>query len=273
MLAKLIKLEFKSTYQKFLPLYLTLFVFIVMGVINLNYGLPPGESIIYDSFNALLTAFYVLSLIAVVVVTGVLIVMRFYKNFLTDQGYLIFTLPATVEQHVLAKLIVAFVWTTLSTCALLLSLLALFSTQVGSWNNMLLTINQGYEMALFHMGDQFHSTLIIIILYLIISPISSTLMYYLAMSFGQLSRTHKILTSIGAYLAISIVLQLVSSLFASLFMPKYYQIMETTIDPTVEMAFSFMNSTFIFSLLLNIALAVGSFFLVSYLLKNKLNLE
>ena len=35
---------------------------------------------------------------------------RFYKNLLGDEGYIMFTLPASVHQHVWSKLIVSAVW-------------------------------------------------------------------------------------------------------------------------------------------------------------------
>lgn len=273
MLAKLIKLEFKSTYQKFLPLYLILLVFTVMGVINLNYGLPPGENSFYDAVNGLLVGFYVLSLIAVVIVTGVLIVMRFYKNFITDQGYLMFTLPATVEQQVLAKLIVAFVWSSISSFVFLLSLTVLFGTQTIPWNDVFLSIHQAYEMALYQFGGQFNLLLILLILALILSPLNSILMYYLSMSIGQLSRTHKVITSIGAYLGITIALQLVSSLLTTLLMPGYFRMFENVVEPTPEKIFGFVNNLSILSIVTGVILTVVFYFLTCYILKHKLNLE
>lgn len=273
MLAKLVRLEFKSTYRQLLPLYLVLAVLTAMGLANLSYSLPPGENAFYDTISGLLFGLYVLALIALVVVTNVLIVMRFYKNLLTDQGYLMFTLPATVEQHILAKLIVGFVWMSLSGILFLLSLLALASVQTEFWGDVLLSVNRVYEMALYHMGGQFHVMLILFLISMILSPLSGILTYYLSMAVGQLSRTHKIITSIGAYLGITMGLQLLSSLVTSVFMPGYLNLMDTTAEPTAAMISNFINTLLIYSIIAGVGLIIAFFFLTCYILKNKLNLE
>lgn len=43
------------------------------------------------------------------VVTAVILIQRFYKNLLGSEGYLMFTLPVTVSQHLFSKTIIAVV--------------------------------------------------------------------------------------------------------------------------------------------------------------------
>lgn len=51
-----------------------------------------------------------LAIIATAVATVVLRLRRFYFNMLKDEGYLTFTLPATVGQHIASKMIVCITW-------------------------------------------------------------------------------------------------------------------------------------------------------------------
>ena len=48
-------------------------------------------------------------MMAAFVVTAVILIQRFYKNLLGSEGYLMFTLPVTVTQHLLSKTIIAVV--------------------------------------------------------------------------------------------------------------------------------------------------------------------
>ena len=47
-------------------------------------------------------------------------IQRFSKNLLGDEGYLMFTLPASVSQHITAKLVVAVLLDVLSVAAAIL---------------------------------------------------------------------------------------------------------------------------------------------------------
>ncbi len=47
-----------------------------------------------------------LALIAAVVTTIVLMILRFYRNLMTDEGYLMFTLPVSTTELICSQLIV-----------------------------------------------------------------------------------------------------------------------------------------------------------------------
>mgnify|MGYP006988889638 CR=1 FL=1 len=50
------------------------------------------------------------AIVAAVVMTVVLMVSRFYRNLLRNEGYLMFTLPVSAHALVWSKLIVSLVW-------------------------------------------------------------------------------------------------------------------------------------------------------------------
>ena len=109
MLGKLIKYEFRSTAIFFLPIYAALII--ISALTSALYRL--SESFNSDFFNFSLAAsvsIYVLFAMGLAVTTFVIIIIRFYKNLLGNEGYLMFTLPVSAEQNILAKLIPAVVW-------------------------------------------------------------------------------------------------------------------------------------------------------------------
>ena len=113
MLSKLLRHEFRATGRILLPLYLLLFV--TAGLFHVSMRLLEDERIAYGwpvkVFSGISTTAFIVAIIGVSVLAGVLMVYRFYKNLMTDEGYLMFTLPVTTHQIIASKLIVTLVWT------------------------------------------------------------------------------------------------------------------------------------------------------------------
>ena len=109
MLRKLIKHEFRATGRVMLPLFLVLLVtsvganFSVRGMLDTRYK-------VLDVLGGLLVMAFAVAIFGVCVMSVVLMVQRFYKNLLQDEGYVMMTLPVSVHQHIWSKLIVSAVW-------------------------------------------------------------------------------------------------------------------------------------------------------------------
>ena len=71
---------------------------------------------------AILIVAYFVMLVAMVVVTFVVILQRFYKNLLEGEGYLMHTLPVPTWMLVASKLIAAVIWDILGFVIIILSL-------------------------------------------------------------------------------------------------------------------------------------------------------
>ncbi|HEY5583953.1 MAG TPA: ABC transporter permease [Ruminiclostridium sp.] len=106
MLRKLLKYEIKDTARVIPFFYLIAMFFAVMALVakQLNLGWLTGTS----SFILILVG------IAVVIITFVVVVMRFYKNLYSNEGYLMFTLPVKPQLLLASKTIVAFTWIVIS---------------------------------------------------------------------------------------------------------------------------------------------------------------
>ena len=107
MLGKLIKHEFRATGRLMAPLFgalLLLAVFVRVSDLILSAADAP---VFFEALNALLLVVYVLAILGVTVFATILMIKRFHQNFLTDEGYLMFTLPTSVHSLLWSKLITA----------------------------------------------------------------------------------------------------------------------------------------------------------------------
>ena len=76
--------------------------------------------IVAAAFIILLIGFFVMMVVCAVAVF-VLMVRRFYTSFFTDEGYLTFTLPVTVDCHLASKTVSMMIWSAISSAVTLLA--------------------------------------------------------------------------------------------------------------------------------------------------------
>lgn len=118
MLTKLIKHEFRATGRIMLPLYLVL-IATAFGANLSTRGMLSTRYRLLDILGGLLVTAFALAIFGVCLMSFVLMIQRFYKNLLQDEGYLSMTLPVSVHQHIWAKLIVSAVWFALTVLAVI----------------------------------------------------------------------------------------------------------------------------------------------------------
>lgn len=106
MLKKLLKYDFKALFKFWwIAVLINLLLSVFGGFVQLieNYNEMLAQAL-YDLLG--LSLFMVnCSYVALVLVTLVLIFIRFYQNFFTDEGYLTFTLPVSRSQLLNSKVI------------------------------------------------------------------------------------------------------------------------------------------------------------------------
>ena len=98
MLGKLIKHEFRATGRIMVPVLLAVLALAVLA--NISFLVIDYVSNAFLSMLlGLLIAAYFIGLVALGVITIIIMVYRFYKNMLGDQGYLMMTLPTGGWMH------------------------------------------------------------------------------------------------------------------------------------------------------------------------------
>ena len=267
MLGKLMKYEFRATAIYFLPIYVVLVL-----VSGLRYVVSLISQKFSNGFSAFsgfsLSAIYLLLALGLAITTFIVIIIRFYKNLLGTEGYLMFTLPVSVEQNILAKLIPSVVWF-FGSCVL--GMLTIAPAMGLRFNDNPFTIFTGIRL-----GDV--PEILLAVLMVIGSIAGTFLFYYLCMCIGQMFNSHRFLISAGAYIVIQTVLQILGIAFiwicASSFSSQAFV-------AWLSNAFAFLDKIpsgsliYLFLIAANIlsyGIAAALFFIDSAILRKRLNL-
>ncbi len=266
MLAKLLKYEFKATARLFLPFYLVLLLFaLVNRFINFERLVDLDARIF--GFGALeMLAFlarllYFVLIVGILVMTLLILLQRFYKSLLGDEGYLMFTLPVRPWQHIAAKLIAAMAWTTASGLVTAGSI-AIFTAKAELWPALWEGAN--HIKATFGLAGFF--------IYpgaVLVAGASGILMIYAAIALGQLSSGHRILTSLAWFAALDFVSKTLQLTIILVLARGYW---EKIIDAAGDAVY--INFTVVWFLILpTVILGALYFLLTNYILERRLNLE
>lgn len=208
MLSKLTKHEFRATGRILLPVYLLLMV--TSGLCCLFLHLADR----YDTkaiaiFQQLTLIAFIVTAIGAAILTLVLMIYRFYKNLMTDEGYLMFTLPAGTGQIIWSKLIVTTVWSIVTCVAEGIAIMIATAEQMD-YVGIFREIPRFIEMMQLTVPEIIGYALECILL-AVLGLLSAYLMFYAAIALGHSFANHKILLSVVFYFAFSIGLQIVTS--------------------------------------------------------------
>ncbi len=210
MLGKLMKHEFRATGRIMWMVYAAMVL--LSGFANVSIRLLSRvENRVLTAIAILMIVIWVLALVIGSVMTVVLLIHRFYKNLLTDEGYLMFTLPGTVHHLVLSKLIVAVVW---FMATMVMVILCVF---LGMLDNSLLHnvghfIREMFEWLTVRYALNGAAIFIEILVLAIVSTAVSCLQYYSAMAVGHGFVSHKVLWSVVFYFVMQFALLIISTI-------------------------------------------------------------
>lgn len=268
MLDQLLKYEIKATARLFLPLYVAVFLFTFINrLINPFEKIGNTLTSTVEGFNffnmiRMISGFlYFALIIAIIAMTLIIMIQRFYKNLLGDEGYLMFTLPVRSWQHIVSKLLVSLLWILLSFIVIMVSILGLLGFKDAFPE--LVTI---FGLARSHLGD---TVLFLIPISALIIAAYSIVTIYNALSIGHLFSKHRILASFGAYFAIYMVSQLVFTVFVFLFANKLFVPLEKAPLPMPsQIAWIIVSLISVYALL-----GIANFIVANKILTKKLNLE
>ena len=211
MLSKLLRHEFRATGRIMLPVYALLLV--SCGGCTL-FGRLLGrypESTVLSVVQTVFATLFGVTTFGMLLLTLVLMVYRFYKNLMTDEGYLMFTLPVSRSQLIWSKLLVALVWSVLSTVLAALAWMAEISV-VGRENVL---IAQGLRSLRQHLSGNLTGCAAALVVLCLVSCLVSFLKFYAAISLGHSFSNHKVLLSVVFYIGFGIVTQTIGTIFAS----------------------------------------------------------
>ena len=136
MLGKLLKYEMKASARTLLPLYIgTLVVAVICSIwsaLIVDNAEVNGSDLWVNGplDGGMITGFVFLLLfalcVAIMVLTAMIVIQRFNKSLIGDEGYLMFTLPVTHAQLLSSKLIAGLLWVVVGTIVMGLASLIIF---------------------------------------------------------------------------------------------------------------------------------------------------
>lgn len=266
MLGKLLKYEIKATQRLFLPIY---GLILILALVNkLFFSINAGY---LNIPKMIMMSAYVIMIIALIIMTFVVTIQRFYKNLLCDEGYLSFTLPVKSHMHIEAKMIVTLMWVILSTLvsALSIFLLAIDRSNIQQFSEFCMELSQMYS----YYGFPAVLATIEFILLIILGVVTSTLQIYASVVVGNLSGKHRMLAGIGAYIGFGIVEQIISSILMNILknpIESYFSYFHFSKD---SIPFNAINMGLLILILYSLIFGLAYFFFTNWMLNRKLNLE
>jgi hypothetical protein len=264
MLGKLFKYEIKATTRWFIPLYLAVLLFsFINRFLNPFEMAESSVSVSMQTTLSVLSLFiYFALIVGIMVMTLIIMIQRFYKNLLGDEGYLMFTLPVKTWQLIVSKLLASLIWGLISFFVVMCSILILIKANI-TWDQILQSIRPIVET----LGI---TNLALFPVYALVASVYQILTIYDAIALGHLFEKHKILASFAAYIVLYMISQIVTSgVFMLSFFKTFFIASSQVGNPTPDQIQAFFLS---FMAVLTI-LAVGNFILTNFILKKKLNLE
>lgn len=279
MLGKLLKYETKATARWFLPMYAGILLFAVLNKIFMLFnfsdrdvhGIPVFLQSLLGIVQAMTIFLYVMIIIATFALTFFIMLQRFYKNLLGDEGYLMFTLPVNASSHIWSKLLVSVFWTVCSVIVTILSVIVM-AAYPEMFRDFALFCGKAFEVLFTRTGLNATAFFIELVLFMLVSLFAGNLVFYASISVGHTRGKHRVLYSFIAYIVFYMIQQIVTSLalvIAGMFMDTNYWadlIMDTA--PT-----ALIHTILIFSIVYQVVAGVVYYLITNYVLSKKLNLE
>lgn len=210
MLRKLMKYEFRATGRMMLPLFLLVLITSVGANLSTQILLKIENRVLNILGMLLLTAF-ILALVGVCIVAFILMIERFYKNLLQDEGYVMMTLPISTHQHVWSKLLVSMVWF-VATALVLVVAVMISIYEVGFGTQIVQSIGEVLKaICLSNQAIHIITAGVELLGLMLVSCAGVCLQFYAAMAIGHSFANHKMIVSILVYFGSQFVIQLFGS--------------------------------------------------------------
>ena len=267
MLGKLFKYEWRSISKLLLPIHGFVLLFALLS--RFYFTISGGTDALLNTDSTIIGTLTMLLIFALVIVISSIAIFtyiysgyHFYKNVFTDQGYL------TPSQLLLSKELAALLWLLIDVVVISISIFILVgSTELFSnfsifWSTLMRYASQ----------TPLFTTLLIISL--VLSPFLVIGILFFSITLGNLTSSHKVLASIGAYVGIYVVQQIFGLI--QLVVWGYFgstTIMRMNIYSNNYSFETFLNPILITGLIFNIILIAVCWMGSKYIMTKRLNLQ
>ena len=214
MLKKLLKYDFLSAFKVWWIAAVTSFGLSFLGGYAVTLIRSPRDlPDVVDSSAGLMLFISIFSLFAFVTLSEIIILVRYYKNFFTDEGYLTFTLPVKTGNLINSKLIMGVVVTVSTLIVLAFNICIILG--IGFFDKI---FNKEFFKYVFEIIDAvisefgvylFVYILEAIVIFILASAFSLLLMFCCIALASLITRKGRVATAIAIYYGVNCVLSFV----------------------------------------------------------------
>jgi len=256
------KYEFMAMGRIFLPLFAALVVISLVNSIFGAIGLSTPQTI-----GIVVSVFL---MVGIAVITLIIILQRFWTNLLSNEGYLMMTLPVCPDKLIFSKLFTASVLSIASAVVVMIAILIMAITSF-SFSDFAQAIRYIFSWSPFSTTQTFILA-VELKMAIILSMFTNIMLLYACMSLSMVSNKHRWLVAIGAYIAITTAMQILAAIAMAIGAA-------TGLFRGIEKfllsfpSFGQIQLMFLGFMLLCAALFAAFYFTTRYMLKNRLNLQ
>ena len=216
MLSALMKYERKATARVMVPILLAVVILAaVLRLLSVWSGMIEHSQLLsVDPVYLLLrlvTIVFFLAMVAAPIAALVLMIVRFKTNLLSDEGYVMFTLPVSAHQLVWSKLLTSALWVIAAAAVDALGILVI----AGEQEQLTAFLR---DMTAYYAANGILMLVEIVVL-IVIFCLVTCLRFYCPMAIGHSFARHKVLLSVVFYFIIWAVTQAAMVAFATLGLP------------------------------------------------------
>ena len=268
----------KASSRVLIPLFISVLAMSALVAVGLA-GLNAFDELAKENETVAIVAgnilgFMVVAFVALIVASSitvfVLMVRRFYTSFFTDEGYLTFTLPVTVDCHLGVKTVAMMIWYAINDVVILLSC-GIFAFGVFVLVPDSFTVDpEMINMVVESVTENFGGTVWSTVLMSAVSGLASYFLLFLAISIGcMLTKKHRFITCAVCYFVANSIVGNITSLVTTLVTVSFNAMGNLSASDVDLMYMTIMLITTV----VYAVLGVGCYFGTRYILKNKVNLD
>lgn len=234
MLRKLLKYDMQSIWKIFLFLAGTVLLLSPLGGLAIRFMIQnESETLILLSvFSGFFLFINVMAIMAFSVIIAIMLYVRFYKNFFTDEGYLTFTLPVKRSTLLASKTINAVIWmlATLGVCILCVLEIILIAIPRELWE----TLPPNFWEMLQIRFSAWWLLYVPLVIFAILAVLwcSVSIFQFCITTGAVIAKRYKLLAAIGIYYLFNMVSSFVAQIFTIMGTIALEGVLSTTV-PTL----------------------------------------
>lgn len=280
MLGKLLKYDAKSLSKLIFPTSLIALLATALGcglIAFMNAYSVNGQTttvldIIVNMSCGMMIFFCVLALIAFGIAVQIVLVQRYYSSFFTDEGYLTFTLPVSTHSLLISKTISAVLFSFYACIIEFVCVVGYILTAVSCFDGLDAVGRipaQLFKMISSQYGIDYISMFITYCALFFVGQAVSVMIVYLSFTIGSVIVTkHRVFAGIGIYLLITTIMSTLQSVISSVVL--------FVCDAQSSFLYatgSWMLITLWITIAIMAIIGIACYFIMHYLINNKLNLS